>query len=55
MSWSEKYSESDCEEDSVKKVNTFTGVYDSYDEELTFEELVASYRELCIKSEEVCQ
>ncbi|MCI27351.1 gag-pol polyprotein, partial [Trifolium medium] len=28
---------------------------DSYDEELSYDELAASYKELCIRSEEVCR
>ena len=36
-----------------------TGIYDFGDElnsgEITFEELIASYKELCLKSEEACQ
>ena len=59
MSWSEEYSESDHEEESTKQVNALTGVYDSDeesdDEELTFKGFPASYWELCIKSEEICQ
>ena len=48
VSWSEDNSESDHEEDSVRLVNALTGIYDSeeesYDSELTFEELATSYQ-----------
>ena len=47
------------EEESAKHVIALTGTYisdgGSSDEELTFEELTATYKELCIKSVEVCQ
>ncbi|XP_058727605.1 uncharacterized protein LOC131599176 [Vicia villosa] len=49
----------DVKEESAKHVTAFTGVCnsdeDSSDDELTFEELAASYRKLCIRSAEVCQ
>ncbi|XP_058771038.1 uncharacterized protein LOC131644531 [Vicia villosa] len=59
VSWSDEDSGSDFEEESAKHVTAFTGVCnfdeDSSDDELTFEELAASYRKLCIRSAEVCQ
>ncbi|MCI00160.1 hypothetical protein A2U01_0021177 [Trifolium medium] len=40
------------------KLQSISGVCmsdtDSYDEDVSYEELAASYKELCIRSEEVC-
>src|SRR3954467_15056421 len=59
VSWSDEDSESDFEEESAKHVTALTGIYnsdeDSSEDELSFEELAASYRKLCIRSAEVCQ
>ncbi|XP_050887267.1 uncharacterized protein LOC127092437 [Lathyrus oleraceus] len=59
VSWSdEDNSESEPEEEADKHVTALNGICesddDSCDEELSCEELDASYRELRIKSEEVC-
>ncbi|XP_050896014.1 uncharacterized protein LOC127102712 [Lathyrus oleraceus] len=59
ISWSdEDNSESELEEEVYKHVTALIGIWesdeDSCDEELFYEELVAAYRELCIRSEEVC-
>ena len=52
--WSDEDSEDEVQEESAKHVTALTGTYifdgDSSDEELTFEELAATYKELCIKS-----
>lgn len=44
---------------SAKHVTTLTGIYDadadSECEELTYKNLAASFKELCLMSEEVCQ
>ena len=57
--WSDEDAESEAGGESAKHVTTLTGTYifdgDSSDEELTFEELAATYKELCIKSVEVVQ
>lgn len=59
VAWSEDDSESDPEEDFSKQFTALTGIYDSDEEsngeDLTFEELFASYKELFLMSEEVCQ
>lgn len=51
-------SESEPEDEAAKYLTTLTGRYesdeDSCDKELSYEELADSYRELCIRSEEVC-
>ncbi|WJX56910.1 hypothetical protein P8452_42523 [Trifolium repens] len=60
LSWSD---EDDSENELVNKasnqVNAMTGVCfsdnDSCDEDLTYEELATTYRNLCIRSEEVCR
>lgn len=55
LSWSEDDSESDPEVEPTKQVTSLTGIYDSDEdsdcEELTFEELAESYKELCLRSE----
>lgn len=58
VSWSDDDdSESEPEDEASKYVTALTRRYefdeDSCDEELSYEELAASYRELCIRSEEV--
>lgn len=55
ISWSDDDNfESDHEDEAVKNVTALIGRYES-DEEVSYEELDAFYRELCIISEEVCQ
>lgn len=59
VSWfDEDNSESEPEDEYDKHVTALTGRYesdeDSCNEELSYEELATSYRELCIRSEEVC-
>ncbi|PNX59190.1 gag-protease polyprotein, partial [Trifolium pratense] len=57
VSWSDEDSEGEA--DAAKAIHALTGVCtsdtESCDEELTFDELAKSYRELCLKSEEVCR
>ncbi|CAJ2638184.1 unnamed protein product [Trifolium pratense] len=57
VSWSDEDSEEEA--DTAKSIHALTGVCtsdtESCDEELTFDELAESYRELCLKSEEVCR
>jgi hypothetical protein len=57
VSWSEGDSESEAEGKSAKHVTALTSVCasddDSSGDELTFDELAASYKELCVKSAEV--
>ncbi|MCI35433.1 gag-pol polyprotein, partial [Trifolium medium] len=52
-------SEDDKNNEVAKKVTAFTGRCesddDSCDEEISFEELAAAYKELCVKSEEICK
>lgn len=60
VTWSDgESSESDSDEESAKLVTALTSVCgsdsDSSEEEVTFDELSSSYRELCIRSAEVCQ
>lgn len=60
VSWSDDdNSESEPDDEVAKYVSALAGRYesdeDSCDEEVSYEELDASYRELCIRSEEVCQ
>jgi uncharacterized protein YpuA (DUF1002 family) len=60
VTWSdEDMSEEEVESETVKHITALTGVYmsdeESCDEELTFDVLAASYKELCIRSEEVCR
>ena len=59
VTWSDCDSESNSEEESSKLVTALVGICnsdsDSSDEEVTFEELVESYKKLCIRSAEVCQ
>ena len=54
VSWSEKDSESDPEEEASKQVTSLTGICDSDDgsdyEEISFKELAASYKDLCLGS-----
>ncbi|MCI32837.1 gag-pol polyprotein, partial [Trifolium medium] len=58
--WSdEEESEEEVESEVAKHVTALTGICmsdaESYDEELTYDELPDSYKELCLKSEEVCR
>ncbi|PNX86516.1 gag-protease polyprotein, partial [Trifolium pratense] len=57
VSWSDEDFEGEA--DTTKSIHALTGVCtsdtESCDEELTFVELAESYRELCLKSEEVCR
>lgn len=60
VSWfDDDNSESELEDEASKHVTALTGRYesdeDSCDEELSYEELATSYREICIRSENVCQ
>ncbi|MCI42232.1 gag-protease polyprotein, partial [Trifolium medium] len=60
VSWSdEDESEGEMESESAKQITALTGICtsdaESCDEELTYDELAASYKELCIRSEEVCR
>ncbi|PNX91973.1 gag-protease polyprotein [Trifolium pratense] len=60
VTWSdEDMSEEEVESETTKHITALTGVYmsdeESCDEELTFDALAASYKELCIRSEEVCR
>ncbi|XP_058726389.1 uncharacterized protein LOC131597731 [Vicia villosa] len=52
-------SDNESEEETTKHVTILTSAYayddDSSDDELTFDELVASYKKLCIKNAEVCK
>ncbi|PNX60032.1 gag-protease polyprotein, partial [Trifolium pratense] len=57
VSWSDEDSEEEA--DAANSIHALTSVCtsdtESCDEELTFDELAKSYRELCLKSEEVCR
>ncbi|PNX58856.1 gag-protease polyprotein [Trifolium pratense] len=57
--YSDKNSERECDDNTAKRVMAFTGKYDSdnesYDGEVTYEELADSYRELYFQSEEICR
>ncbi|MCI29225.1 gag-pol polyprotein, partial [Trifolium medium] len=59
VSWSEEDSEGEVETEAAKHITALTGICmsdtKSCDEDISYEELVASYKELCIKSEEVCR
>ena len=60
MSWSnEDNSEGEVENEYAKNVTALTGIYmfdaESGDEELTYEELAISYKELYTKSEDICE
>lgn len=59
VSWSEDDFESDPEVEPTKQVTALIGICDSDEdsdyEELTFEELAKSYKELCLISEEACK
>ena len=48
----------ETDDETAKHVTAFTGRYesdeDSCDEDVSYEELVASYKKLCFRSEEVC-
>jgi hypothetical protein len=56
--WSEEDTESESEGESAKHVTALTSVCGSEDDssgdELNLDELAASYKELCVKSAEVC-
>ncbi|PNX99503.1 gag-protease polyprotein, partial [Trifolium pratense] len=59
-SWSEDDdSEDDTASVTAKHISVLTGIVtsdtESYDGEVTYEELAESYRELCLKSEEICR
>ncbi|PNX57861.1 gag-protease polyprotein [Trifolium pratense] len=51
--------DSEGEVETAKHINAWTGVCtsdtESCDEELTFDELAESYKELCLRSDEVCR
>lgn len=60
ISWShDDNSQSEPKDEATKHVIALTGRYesdeDSCDEEVSYEELASSYKELCIISEKVCQ
>ena len=60
VSWSnEDNSEGEVENEYAKNVTALTGIYmfdaESGDEELTYEELTISYKELYTKSEDICE
>ncbi|MCI39812.1 gag-pol polyprotein, partial [Trifolium medium] len=58
VSWSDE-DDSEGESEAAKHINVLTGVCtsdtESCDGDLTYEELADSYKELCLKSEEVCR
>jgi hypothetical protein len=59
VSWSDEESDTEVETAPAHHVSTLTGVCysdtDYDDEEVTFEQLASTYKELCFKSEEVCR
>ncbi|WJX28187.1 beta-glucosidase [Trifolium repens] len=60
VSWSDEDDfENEMESKAANHVSALTGVCnsdtESCDEELTYEELASAYKELCIRSEEVCR
>ncbi|XP_058784264.1 uncharacterized protein LOC131659038 [Vicia villosa] len=59
VTWSKGDSESESEEETAKHIIALTSVCvsddDSSEDELTFDELAASYKELCVRSAEVCK
>src|ERR1051325_4759182 len=59
VTWSDGESGSESEEEAANLVTALSGTgnsdNDSSDEEVTFEELVDTYKKLCIRSGEVCQ
>ncbi|PNX54502.1 gag-protease polyprotein, partial [Trifolium pratense] len=60
VSWSdEEEYDNDVESETAKQITPLTGIYtsetESCDEELSYDELAESYRELCLRSEEVCR
>ncbi|MCH90922.1 gag-pol polyprotein, partial [Trifolium medium] len=60
VSWSdEDESEEEVESEAANSITALTGIcmsdVESRDEEITYDELAASYKELCIRSEEVCK
>jgi hypothetical protein len=60
VSWSdEDNSNNEMENEATNHVSAMTGVCsldtESYDEDLTFEELASAYKNLCFKSEDVCR
>ncbi|KAK2421589.1 gag-protease polyprotein [Trifolium repens] len=59
VSWSDEESDTEVETVAANHVSALTRVCyydsDSDDEEVTFEQLASTYKELCIKSEEVCR
>ncbi|MCI69873.1 gag-pol polyprotein, partial [Trifolium medium] len=60
VTWSDEHmSEEEVESKTAKHITALTGVYmydeESCDEEMTFDALAPSYKELCIRSEEVCR
>lgn len=58
VSWSDDDYEGEIDDETAKHVTPFTGRYetdeDSCDENINYEELSASYKELYVRSEEVC-
>ncbi|XP_058726445.1 uncharacterized protein LOC131597794 [Vicia villosa] len=59
VTWSDGDSDSESEEEYTKHFTALTSIYasddDSSEDELTFDELAASYKELCVRSAEVCK
>ncbi|MCI62998.1 gag-pol polyprotein, partial [Trifolium medium] len=60
VSWSDEDDfEGEVESETAKHVTTLTGICmsdaESCNEEVSYDELAASYKELCIRSEEVCK
>ncbi|MCI62321.1 gag-pol polyprotein, partial [Trifolium medium] len=60
VSWSdEDESEGDVESEAAKHITALTGICmsdaESCDEEISYDDLAASYKELCIRSEKVCK
>ncbi|MCI47225.1 hypothetical protein A2U01_0068466, partial [Trifolium medium] len=56
MTWSDEDSEEENEYEIANKFTALTRIYNSdaetCDEEVTYDELAASYNDLCIRSEE---
>ncbi|MCI74394.1 gag-pol polyprotein, partial [Trifolium medium] len=56
VTWSYEESKEESESEIVNKITALTGTYnsdaDSSDEEVSYNELAASYKDLCIRSEE---
>ncbi|XP_058787843.1 uncharacterized protein LOC131662153 [Vicia villosa] len=55
VTWSEEDSDSDIEDESAKHVNALTSIWTSDDGDSAYDDLAASYRELCLRSAELCE